>query len=81
MTLAKKESRNIILNALRKLRENHMIKPDTDVILVCEILMAFSSGALEAYFGKRLANDLDVVIKNGFDMIYNNIKCYPKDMF
>ena len=70
----KKISRNLMFENLRKLRDNGVLKPDTDIVLTGEILMTISSGALEAYFGKRLTNDLETVIRNGFTMVYNNIK-------
>ena len=40
--------------------------------------MTMYGGMLEAYFTKRLTNDLDELVRTGFTLIFNNIKTESK---
>lgn len=70
----KQITRSIFIEALQSLQKDGKIRQDVDVGKICEILMTMYGGMLDAYFTKRLTNDLDELVKIGFSLIFNNIK-------
>ena len=63
-----------VTRALQTLQKEEQIRADVDISQICEILMTMYGGMLEAYFTKRLTNDFDELVRNGFSLIFNNIK-------
>ena len=70
----KQVTRKLFIDALQKLQNDGEIRPDVDISKICEILMTMYGGILEAYFTKRLTNNIDELVKTGFSLIFNNIK-------
>lgn len=65
---------SLFQSALKTLQKNGKIREDVDINMVCEILGTFYEGAKGAYFAKYLTYDFDELVKNGFTLIFNNIK-------
>lgn len=70
----KKYSRNVYYHCLDVLQKKGEIRKDVDIKLINEILITMYGGALEAFLTKRADVDFDMVIKNGFNLIYDGIK-------
>lgn len=70
----KQVTRKLFIDALQKLQNDGEIRSDVDISIICEILMTMYGGMLEAYFTKRLTNDIDALVKTGYSLIFNNIK-------
>lgn len=70
----KKYSRNVYYHCLDVLQKKGEIRKDVDIKLINEILITLYGGALEAFLTKRADVDFDMVIKNGFNLIYDGIK-------
>ena len=70
----KQVTRALFIDALQTLQENGQIRAEVNISQICEILMTMYGGMLDAYFTKRLTNDYDELVKNGFSLIFNNIK-------
>ena len=74
----KQVTRSLLVDALQIMKNNGKIREDVNIDMICEILMTMYGGMLEAYFTKRLTNDLDELVKTGFSLIFNNIKTESK---
>ena len=70
----KRTTRQLFVEILKRLQNNGKIKTDIDVKMIGEILMTMYGGMLEGYFTKRLQYDLDKLVVDGFNLIYNGIK-------
>lgn len=70
----KQTTRQLFIGVLNRLKVEGLIKPNTDTVLISEILMTMYSGMLEGYFTKRLLNDFDKLVIEGFNLVYNSIK-------
>ena len=74
----KQVTRSLFIDALQTLQKENKIRKDVDIIKICEILMTMYGGMLDAYFTKRITNDLDELVRTGFTLIFNNIKTESK---
>lgn len=70
----KEISRKIVTDILTVLKETKKIKNDVDVDAITEILISMWMGFLESYLTKRLTMDLECIVKEGFNLIYQSIK-------
>ena len=74
----KQVTRSLLVDALQIMKNDGKIREDVNIDMICEILMTMYGGMLEAYFTKRLTNDLDELVRTGFTLIFNNIKTESK---
>ncbi len=74
----KQVTRSLFIDAMQTLQKENKIRKDVDISKICEILMTMYGGMLDAYFTKRLTNDLDELVRTGFTLIFNNIKTESK---
>lgn len=70
----KQVTRRLFLDSLETLKQDKQIKEDTNIPLICEILMTLYGGLLEAVFTRRLTSDFDTAVTTGFNLIFNSIK-------
>ena len=70
----KNVGRNLLFEMLQSLQKRGKIKPQTDIIMITEILRMMYGGILEGYFTKRLEHSFDDVVRTGFNLIFNSIK-------